>query len=552
MTRALMTPNRIALVGCGVLLGCLVLGSLSSLDQRQGSSPARPAIERAAVPADSTALAAGPQAGERRIAPVGARQPGDLPKRVRVWKGLTLAGRVHKAHAGPAQVQLVCGLELDSGRSQFPDEEVHVDARGAFAFRGLQPGNYAVTAVSDGYGSVREEISLTKSIQDVDLFLEPQLVLAGRIETDFPCAEGFPSTDLRPCMDLMPWPPLSGGGAFRYRGLTPGRYELQIDAKRPKERRSSVKRTFVFDLTESIEDLHIQLSQETHPVGIRTQLPLDDGFVDGTLTARSGHRFVEHQVRIVPSLGRRSHQIWTQSSKVFGGSASFVGAPEFRLDLEERQWEFRLELPGYEPWVTTLPIADKITLWADPIRLPGRIVNASLGRAPYLVEWRPHGKEAPWQDLLTGGSWIRPALELSSPVAFLPLGLCDLRVSQGDRAELLIQSLLIEPSPAPWLLKPVTPKGHWIQGKLTSNRRLHSPDFDLHLQVEESGQWRPLRTKRTQPRHLGPEQGAQFSFAGLNPGRYRASLDEAGVQVLDEWTLGEHSLQDQVLYVEFD
>ena len=104
---------------------------------------------------------------------------------------------------------------------------------GGFRCEGWDPGTYTLTARKAGVGQVAESVVLGDADVTVDLYLEPELVISGRIVT----ADGEPVAD-RVVRVLQPAAGFSDSltertaadGSFTIRGVHEGTYELLVES----------------------------------------------------------------------------------------------------------------------------------------------------------------------------------------------------------------------------------------------------------------------------------------------------------------------------------
>jgi hypothetical protein len=104
---------------------------------------------------------------------------------------------------------------------------------GGFRCEGREPGRYTLAAQKDGVGQVEESVVLGETDLTVDLYLESELVISGRVVT----ADGEPVTDrvVRVQDPAQGFPgsvqeEIEADGSFTIRGVTEGTYELLVES----------------------------------------------------------------------------------------------------------------------------------------------------------------------------------------------------------------------------------------------------------------------------------------------------------------------------------
>jgi len=152
-------------------------------------------------------------------------------------------GRLVPAAERPQEVVLALAPLAGGAAGMFasgPQPSGHIDASGAFEFRGVTSGSYALTAVSEGNGNHPRGHLLVEAASDnidgLELALKPAVELEGRVRFD---GDSHPNIDLtKLIVTLVPVQPGFGltssssapdaGGSFKFPGVYEGDYLVRL------------------------------------------------------------------------------------------------------------------------------------------------------------------------------------------------------------------------------------------------------------------------------------------------------------------------------------
>lgn len=499
----------------------------------------------------------------------GARAPrevlleSDLERDFHLGGFLELGGRVLRALPGPVRLELTRGGHGEGGVTKYCGggvRELEAGGDGAFLFRGLEPGFFLVRTTSPVHASQSFEFELTTSITGANLSLERGLTFAGELELAL--AGRHPRVYFRLThADAVEhrWTQGNwfGEGPFRFEDLRRGTYELevlQVSRERSTGRRmggddrQQLIRRRVVHLAGDIEDYLLRIEDDI-PLWIDARLPpggTSAPLVEGRLVARNGDAIHESLVRLRTWRGKLSREQVGGTSR---GDGSFRGwddwqrTERFMVPVPPGTWDVSLELEGYEPWTERVEVKEERSLEVALEARSGRFVTSGYESVFHHIESRRAGAASAWKPLLWRDARIvsshgRPDWKTS---AWLAVGRYDLRVTSDDHAELIEIGVLIEDSTEPLVVEFPRETGLAIEGRLESfaGARLGG---SLYLDRREPSSWVRL-ARKTQL------YGGTFTFRGLNPGTYRATLDTAGRVVVATWEFGDEDLLDQVIVV---
>jgi hypothetical protein len=153
-------------------------------------------------------------------------------------EGLTLVGRVVDSARHPwsrARVSLfpaVAATRVDSFPA--PADSARSDAAGRFAFRGVAPGSYSVTVLTEdsSLAALRTGIEVAADDSLEALSLRPASSLTGRLPAGFPYSRAK-----QVVLAGTPYgSPVSADGSFLITGITEGTYPWPLSCA-PRERR---------------------------------------------------------------------------------------------------------------------------------------------------------------------------------------------------------------------------------------------------------------------------------------------------------------------------
>lgn len=452
---------------------------------------------------------------------------------------LELGGRVVRATGGDVQLELLRGYRRarEAGYFSLSPWQLELGATDEFSFGGLEPGEYRIRVRGDGCATQDFDFELRESRRDVELELQRGLTLTGGIEIAIDRSHGPVSVQLWHD-EAGDGPAAFSGGSFRYEGLLPGDWSVLIDSGGDGGERR-IERTLRLVLEEDIDDFFYRLDEYV-PARFQVRLPAGASATEGDLRATRGAARVTNRVRLAWKGGAVHHQ-----RSVDGGyGQSWREDESLRLDLDSGEWTVELDLLGYEPWQR---VFDPAELEPGQVHLvdlqpaSGRVVTTDYDSRYFRIEARRKGAQD-WQLILWRDSRVTSSHVAVPGVAqaFLSAGEYDVRIRCRDRAGETRRSLRIEPGPEVLALEFELDEGLAIQGTIESTIRTPWIGALYLNRLADTGNWEPIEPKE----HLGDPQG-KFSFRGLHPGEYRASLDRQGETVVAEWHLSDRDVVEQ-------
>lgn len=464
----------------------------------------------------------------------------DLEQDFRLPGTLVLAGRVLGVYRGQATVELRRADFMFGGELEYdmdPKRMLQCGANGEFRASGLTPGFYSVDVKGDGLATTSQELELRCSIRDLEIRCNRGLTMAGVLSYD--AGEGERTFSMypwkRPVGEWVEHDGVKSDGSFELTGLSPGTYELDVAAYDASDD-SPLKRTYEVELVEDRLDLNIAVTAEKATLALVVDLPQGSQSVRGEITARQGLERRKRRVEFLPSAKGTSYRI--------GGSGalgpSWTDTPELTLDLAPGDWEISIWARGFATWSRTVKVTDGELERASLVPLSGRNVTAKVGATFYRVEGRPALSTEEWRLLLWSDGRVRASHTPTPGVysAWLEPGTYDFRITTNEHIEVLVPGVQIDSSLESLLLEPELRQGLTISGELHGGGSTW-----LYLDRKVGAQWVRLPTKV----HDG---GVTFAFAGLTPGRFRASADFARNLVVKEWLLTDHDLTEEVVTFE--
>lgn len=460
----------------------------------------------------------------------------DFEQTFRIHGYLSLSGRI------VGNVGSDPWLTLEAYREIFGDDfvrRVPLREDGRFAFSGLEPGRYQLSVrrgrrylFADVIFATEFDLYESRASQELHV---PSL---GSVEFDFAGRgerPGLVSAYLESEGDSLQ------RGYITHRDritmLPYGRYCVRIHEKLESRYGHRLLRDVTFDLAEPEKKVTIDVSllavwarfsaSELPARGIQGRLRLTDS---------SGHVLEDQEWRL--SHERDGHGLEVDEV-YYGQIGTGIRSPGDRLELvglAPGPWSLEVEAAGYAPLQVEFDAESEAVVDVDLERRPGRVVRARVGDRRYEIFVRQAASDALWELLLwDAGVRVTHRAPVGVSHGHLEPGTYEFRLHSRKFAEELVGPIEIGDAIEP-LVIPFSPaQGHVLRGRLFLDPGV-PVEATLHVWRREEGSWEARPTKRVRASvGLDPH----FTIPGLLPGRYRLTLDPAGVHEVGEFTMGD-------------